>query len=660
MKHILPAFALLLAVCAAARAAEPVPDDLPWLRKQCGDGALAYTAGGQIFLTELATGKTEQVGDGVQPEFSPDSSKLAWVDGQKILGRMRKGDGKVHVIADGAAPGGNEKAGGVHWVSDTEVVCTLRRGGRDAWYKVSLAGEVTPVPELTMMWDRAREADVKLCEDGRWVYVAGRRWKVQGGKTGPIGGGCSCSFSPDGRSITALQGSHKECKLVRVREGGHEGVLKFVYEGSFDNHRWSSNDPRFVVCVEEKENQMLVLRVGETYCTRMGKPGGGRSGEMYGDFTVGDGKGKPWPARTSDLAVSPDKVPTSPADNPRRRVTMTDEWPGSQTGLLFAWANRREKNEVTEPDGSGVRRCHGLCHGEARIGPNWELDLLRGSFRPEGVDDLLLKSCVGTAELTVEAVIRPANVTQGGPARIVSFSTNASSRNFTLGQEKTDLVMRLRTPQTGGNGTSPQVKLCQVEAGRLYHVLVAYRPGEMTCYLDGKQVLSTDAVRGDFSNWQPHHLVFGDEFDGGRDWAGTLEGVSIYDRCVDAKEARRHYELYKPRLRKRADPAAMELTAKLVEKSATPDPKDIPPYRRCLSECVYDVAGKLPQGVESRRIAVSHWGILDGKVLPDERKVGETYKLKVVPFESQPQLEAELRCIDHAELDAPCFYDVAR
>jgi VanZ family protein len=41
---------------------------------------------------------------------------------------------------------------------------------------------------------------------------------------------------------------------------------------------------------------------------------------------------------------------------------------------------------------------------------------------------------------------------QGGPARIVSNSSSPFLRNFTLGQEGADLVVRLRTPQTGNNG----------------------------------------------------------------------------------------------------------------------------------------------------------------------------------------------------------------
>jgi len=54
--------------------------------------------------------------------------------------------------------------------------------------------------------------------------------------------------------------------------------------------------------------------------------------------------------------------------------------------------------------------------------------------------------------LTIEAWITPANAEQSGPARIVSLSSNPSSRNFTLGQDQDFYDVRLRTTGTDKNG----------------------------------------------------------------------------------------------------------------------------------------------------------------------------------------------------------------
>jgi hypothetical protein len=134
---------------------------------------------------------------------------------------------------------------------------------------------------------------VKRADDGVWSYVANRHWKTSDGRDGAIGGGCSCSLSPDARSITALQGSHREVRLNAIRPGGYAREVQWRYDGKFDNHRWSSNDPRFVVATEETQGLIVVISREDGRATRMGRRHGG--GNLYGDFTTGDGRGAPWP-----------------------------------------------------------------------------------------------------------------------------------------------------------------------------------------------------------------------------------------------------------------------------------------------------------------------------------------------------------------------------
>ncbi len=53
---------------------------------------------------------------------------------------------------------------------------------------------------------------------------------------------------------------------------------------------------------------------------------------------------------------------------------------------------------------------------------------------------------------TIEAWIKPANITQAGPARIVTLSRDPSNRNFTLGQKADAYEVRFRTTVTSPNG----------------------------------------------------------------------------------------------------------------------------------------------------------------------------------------------------------------
>ncbi|MBW2554898.1 MAG: LamG domain-containing protein, partial [Deltaproteobacteria bacterium] len=55
-------------------------------------------------------------------------------------------------------------------------------------------------------------------------------------------------------------------------------------------------------------------------------------------------------------------------------------------------------------------------------------------------------------EITIEAWIKPANDTQGGPARIFTLSSNTSYRNFTIGQQTNTYDVRFRTTSTSLNG----------------------------------------------------------------------------------------------------------------------------------------------------------------------------------------------------------------
>lgn len=57
-----------------------------------------------------------------------------------------------------------------------------------------------------------------------------------------------------------------------------------------------------------------------------------------------------------------------------------------------------------------------------------------------------------SGEMTLEAWIKPANTTQAGPARIVTFSADPGRRNFTLGQAAGDFEVRFRTSTTSPNG----------------------------------------------------------------------------------------------------------------------------------------------------------------------------------------------------------------
>ena len=223
-------------------------------------------------------------------------------------------------------------------------------------------------------------------------------------------------------------------------------------------------------------------------------------------------------------------------------------------------------------------------------------------------------------------------------ARIELGKTDISPR---LDQQRNKLILRLRTPQTGPNGTPPELELCSVEANRAHHVIVTYAGGNLCCYLDGAKVLATSKIQGNFSNWTPHHPVLGDEWNGQRNWSGTLEGVAVFSRALTADEVRREYEVYQRiRARRPAAPRVV-VNAELIKLSKVPILKEILPYREALLVGEYRVKQVVEGKLAARTVRVAHWALLDGAATtPTSRKAGWSGRLSLETFEANPQLKS--------------------
>jgi outer membrane protein assembly factor BamB len=213
--------------------------------------------------------------------------------------------------------------------------------------------------------------------------------------------------------------------------------------------------------------------------------------------------------------------------------------------LIFLW-DKKDAVNVVHYDGWRFD-CVLEARGKADHDAEGRMVFSGGAFVAPEAEKRLLEACRLSDELGVEAVVRPASLSVTGPARIISFSSNASSRNFTLGQAEDKLVLRLRTSQSDENGTNPEITLGPLKEGVDHHVIVSYQPGRLRYYLNGKLERDFEDLKGDLQNWSEHTLIFGDEADGERLWSGALDGVAIFNRAIDEKEAAQRYELSKNR-----------------------------------------------------------------------------------------------------------------
>ncbi len=102
--------------------------------------------------------------------------------------------------------------------------------------------------------------------------------------------------------------------------------------------------------------------------------------------------------------------------------------------------------------------------------------------------EYLMQRIVETSQFTLGVTVATSDTKQTGPARIVSLSGDTSRRNFTLGQQGTDLVFRLRTPLTGENGTNPHLIVPDIfSTTNPHNLVITYDGSTLLLYVDGER-----------------------------------------------------------------------------------------------------------------------------------------------------------------------------
>jgi len=156
-----------------------------------------------------------------------------------------------------------------------------------------------------------------------------------------------------------------------------------------------------------------------------------------------------------------------------------------------------------------------------------------------------------TGEYSVEAWVVPANVTQEGPARIISYSASTTTRNFTLGQTLYNYEFMHRSTTTDANG-DPSMATADADEdlqAALQHVVITFDPvNGRQIYVNGVHTGDVDTIAGGvLSDWNSSYaLVFGNEAgsNGGQlQWAGQLRLVAISDRAMTLAQVKQNFDV---------------------------------------------------------------------------------------------------------------------
>ena len=247
----------------------------------------------------------------------------------------------------------------------------------------------------------------------------------------------------------------------------------------------------------------------------------------------------------------------------------------------------------------------------------------------------IIKTVKGTGQLTVEAWVRPANLKQNGPARILTISKDTSNRNFTLGQDGHNYDLRLRSSKTSRNGLPSLASPAKSVSTELTHLTYTREPsGKARFYLNARQVAEKN-IPGDLKEWDRNYrLALGNEFSNNRPWQGSYHLLAIYGRALSSQEVKKNFEAGAG-----ADTADLLATRKREEGGRLFETKVAPLLAKHCLEC-HDTANRKGKLDLSRRVAAFAGGSEGSPIVPG--KPEQSLLWEVVESDDMPKKRSAL------------------
>lgn len=241
-----------------------------------------------------------------------------------------------------------------------------------------------------------------------------------------------------------------------------------------------------------------------------------------------------------DLAVSralglPDGIVASSGGRVENNIIALYEFKNDSTAMAF--------------DTSGVEPALNLSlSGMVQRVGGWGIRIVDGKAQGSTSSSEKLHDLIrATGEYSIEAWVVPDNVTQEGPARIVSYSGGSEIRNFTLGQTLYNYNYLNRSSLSDGNGM-PMLSTddaAEVLQATLQHVVASFSPiTGMSLYVNGALVASDETmVAATLNDWDDTFaLVLGNEVDDEYLWQGVIRLLAIHNRALTADEVLSNFD----------------------------------------------------------------------------------------------------------------------
>jgi chitodextrinase len=159
----------------------------------------------------------------------------------------------------------------------------------------------------------------------------------------------------------------------------------------------------------------------------------------------------------------------------------------------------------------------------------------------------LMEALKKTNEITIETWIKPSQINQAGPARIVSLSSDNFNRAVTLGQTGNavdfDYVIRLNTTGTNLNGNPEGLTSAKYNQSDFHHLVYTRdKAGNEKIFVNGTEIYSGFRA-GNFSSWDnSYQFSLANELSGERPWLGTYFLVAVYNKALNPNEIQQNFE----------------------------------------------------------------------------------------------------------------------
>jgi hypothetical protein len=157
----------------------------------------------------------------------------------------------------------------------------------------------------------------------------------------------------------------------------------------------------------------------------------------------------------------------------------------------------------------------------------------------------LYNSIKDIGEYSIEAWVVPANVTQEGPAHILSYIGTSNNRNFTLGQTLYEYDFLNRSSLTIADGAPAASTENETLQATLQHVVITYDPVDgKKIYVNGALVKTDTTAVGTLVNWDSSFaFVLGNDQERANSWSGKLRLVAIHNRVLTPTQITQNFQV---------------------------------------------------------------------------------------------------------------------